>query len=276
MLGRIALLLLIPMTFLGSVLAQDQPQARDLEPLNIVAMQIPWLLDEKKPGPYNKMVDELLLTYGDNVNVKILPLRRAMRHFFKGNADCFFVGDYDEAYFRGSYLSRESVTVSRPFNTASIRAFTRRGAEPVRSIEDLYDRRIAIDLGVGGSIRIKKLFPNLTNTVDSLNAGQAHAMLIKGRVEAVLMMDYDYELYATRHPERERLTASTNFEFERVDDALMCKKNQRTHALINHVNARITDMKQSGMLAALLRPHGRPITTQTANHSEDQDRLALK
>ncbi len=275
MLRRIQLLV-ISMTFLGPATAQDQQQAQGFEPLNIVALQVPWLLDEKKPGPYNKLVDELLLTYGEKMNVKIVPLRRAMRHFFDGNADCFFVGDYDEAYFRDTNVSREAVIISKPFNTANIRAFTRKGEALVRSMEDLYEQRIAIDLGVGGSIRVKKLFPNLTNTIDSLNAGQAHAMLIKGRVDAVLMMDYDYKLYAARHPEKEPLVSSAKFQFEQVNDALMCKKNDQTLALIEHVNARIADMEQSGMLATLLYPEGKPITTQAANRREGQGLLAPK
>lgn len=256
MLGRIKLLV-ASMALFVSAAAQSQQQAYNPEPLNIVALQVPWLLDEKKPGPYNKMVDELLLTYDEKVSVKVLPLRRAMRHFFNGNADCFFVGNYDEPYFRDTGVSRESIIVSKPFNTVSIRAFTRRGEVPVESLDDLYERRIAIDLGVGGSARVKKLFPNLTNTIDSLNVAQAHAMLIKGRVNTVLMMDYDYQLYAARHPKKERLVSSGEFQFERVEDALMCIKNSRTLALIDHVNARIADLKQSGMLATLLRPDGR-------------------
>jgi len=249
-------LLVVCATFFVSAAVHGQ-QAPNLKPLNIVALQVAWLLDEQKPGPYNKLVGELLLTYAEQMSVTILPLRRAMRHFFDGDADCFFVGDYDEPYFRSKGLSRESVIVSDPFNTASIRAFTRAGTSPVSSTNDLYGRRIAIDLGVGGSDRIKKLFPDLTNTVDSLNAAQAHAMLIKGRVNTILMMDYDYQLYAARHPEKEPLVASEEFQFERVDDALMCKKNDRTLALINHVNSQIADLKQSGTLANLLRPDRR-------------------
>jgi len=256
MLARITLLV-VSMTFLVSAAAQDQQQTQYPEPLNIVALQVPWLLDEKKPGPYNKMVDELLLSYDEKMSVKILPLKRAMRHFFGGNAECFFVGNYDEAYFRDTGVPRKSIIVSEPFNAVSIRAFTRTGAAPVKSINDLYERRIAIDLGIGGSDRINKLFPNLTNTVDSLNPGQAHAMLMRGRVNTVLMMDYDYQLYAARHPKKEPLVSSVEFQFERVEDALMCIKNNRTRALIDHVNARIAELKQSGMLAVLLRPDER-------------------
>lgn len=256
MLRRIALFI-VSMAFFGSATAQDQKPPQDPGSLDIVALEVPWLLHEKMPGPYNKMVDELLLTYSEEMSVRVFPFKRAIRHFFEGNADCFFVGDYDEAYFRNTNMTRQSVIISDPFNTSSVRVFTREGAPPVNSIVDLYERRIAIDLGVGGRIGIQKFFPKLTSILESLNVAQAHAMLMQGRVDSIMIMDYDYKLFVARHPEKEPLTPSTDFQVGPVEDALMCKKSSRTLALIDHVNARITDLQQSGMLATLLRPDGR-------------------
>lgn len=247
----LAALLLI--TSVPSVWAQEATPGTPTAPIRIVALQVPWLMDTSRPGPYNKLSEELLHTYAQPIKLEILPLMRAMRHFFEGDAECFFVGDFDEAYFSGSDVTRASIIVSNPFNRVAIRAFSRTGEEPIHNIEQLRKVRVAVDLSVGGSIRIKKLFPGLTQTVDSVNVAQAHAMLTKGRVDAILMMDYDYELFAVRHTKKDRLIYASDYKVQHVDDAMMCKESERTRSLIAHVNRRIDQLTKLGSLAEILQ-----------------------
>lgn len=247
----LAALLLI--TSVQSVGAQETNPSTPAAPIRIVALQVPWLMDTSRPGPYNKLSEELLYTYTQPIKLEILPLMRAMRHFFEGDADCFLVGDFDEAYFSGSDITRASIIVSNPFNRVAIRAFSRAGEEPIHNIEQLREMRVAVDLGVGGSVRIKKLFPGLTQTVDSVNVAQAHAMLTKGRVDAILMMDYDYELFAVRHTEKDSLIFAPDYKVQHVNDAMMCKASERTRSLIAHVNQRIAQLSKIGSLAEILQ-----------------------
>ncbi len=244
---------LLFMTSAPSVWAQATNPSTPNAPIRIVALQVPWLMDTSRPGPYNKLSEELLYSYSHPIKLEILPLMRAMRHFFEGDADCFFVGDYEEAYFAGNNLERTSVIVSNPFNRVAIRAFSRAGEEPIHNIEQLRTLRVAVDLGVGGSIRIKKMFPGLKETVDSVNVAQAHAMLTKGRVDAILMMDYDYELFAVRHAEKDSLIFASDYKVQHVEDAMMCKESARTRSLIAHVNQRIARLTELGSLAKILR-----------------------
>ena len=224
------------------------------EPIKIIGLRVPWLLDYEKPGPYNKVANALFDEVPLAVHLELQPLKRAMRHFFEGDADCFFMGDTDEAYFKGTPLADTPIIVSEPFNTVNMRVFSYGTEEPFSSVDQISDKRVAVDLGVGGIVRIMQVIPNLTQMVDALNADQIHAMLSQGRAEAALMMDYDYELYAARHPEQALLQYDPGFSVQKADDAMMCKKTSRTEKLIAHVNARIAGMSKSGQLVSILRP----------------------
>ncbi|MBO6505168.1 MAG: hypothetical protein JJ850_10385 [Kordiimonadaceae bacterium] len=224
------------------------------ESIKIIGLRVPWLLDYEKPGPYNKVADALFSESPLAVHLELQPLKRAMRHFFEGDADCFFMGDTDEAYFIGTPLADTPIIVSEPFNTVNMRVFSFGNTEPFSSVDQITDKRVAVDLGVGGIIRIMQVIPNLTQAVDALNADQIHAMLSKGRAEAALMMDYDYALHAARHPEQALLQFDPALTVQKVQDAMMCKQTPRTETLIAHVNARIAGMSKSGRLVSILRP----------------------
>lgn len=224
------------------------------EPIKIVGLRVPWLLDHEKPGPYNEVAYVLFDESPLAVHLELQPLKRAMRHFFEGDADCFLMGDTDEAYFKGTPLAHTPILVSDPFNTVNMRVFSFGADQPFSSVDQITDKRVAVDLGVGGMIRIMKVIPNLTQAFDALNADQIHAMLSQGRAEAALMMDYDYQLYAARHPEQAPLQYDPDFTVQKADDAMMCKKNSHTEVLIAHVNAQIASMSKSGQLASILRP----------------------
>lgn len=234
--------------------AQDtSSHTHKVNTIEMVGLRVPWVLDPERPGPYNKVADALFEGYSTPVHLELQPLMRAIRHFFEGDAECFFMGDTDEAYFEGTSVGITEILVSEPFNVARIRAFTFRKPSPISTLDDLQNLRVAVDLGIGGMVRIMNVVPGMTNLVDAVNAEQVHAMLTKGRAEAALMMDYDYELYAARHPNQERLQFDPALSIQRADDGIMCKKSDKTEAFIEHVNARITELRASGELQAILR-----------------------
>lgn len=263
--GVAALLMLVFSFAVSSTEFEDA--SAEQNPIKIVGLQVPWLLDFDKPGPYNQIADELLLNQPQQISFEILPLMRAMRHFFEGDADCFFVGDVDEAYFKQSPLANVPILVSEPFNTVAMRIFSFDREKPYSSIDQISDQRVAVDLGVGGIIRIRKVIPELAQAFDALNADQVHFMLTRRRAEAALMMDYDYALFAARNPTKPKLQYDPAVAIEPANDAIMCKKNKRTEALIAHVNARIEEMNRSGELQALL--HTAPTSDQQPQMAQE-------
>lgn len=223
--------------------------------LQVVGLKIPWLLDQDRPGPYNQVIDDLIGSYHNDVVLHYFPLKRATRHFFDGAADCFFGGNYDEIHFKDSTLARDDLMISEPFNVVSIRVFTRPGTKPITKPQDLLDIRLAVDQAIGGAERVRaRHLQKHRDAITAVNVRQSYALLMQKRVDAVLMMDYDYELYAARYPEMARLSVSPYFELERVEDALMCKKGERTSDLIDHFNKHLAEMKSSGALGDALLP----------------------
>lgn len=229
--------------------APAQPAA---EPIQMIGLKVPWVLDRAKPGPYNRIADALFEDFPIPIELEIQPLMRAMRHFFEGDAECYFLGEESDAYFAGTPLFNKPVILSKPFNTVSIRIFSLDRGEPFHTLDEVGSKRVAVDIGVGGMIRIEKVVPGLTNMVDALSADQIFAMLSKGRAEAALMMDYDYALYAARHPDQKPLQYDPNLAIASATDRVMCKTTERTSALIDHINQRIDALSASGELETML------------------------
>ncbi|MBO6505167.1 MAG: transporter substrate-binding domain-containing protein [Kordiimonadaceae bacterium] len=221
-------------------------------PIQMIGLKVPWVLDRTKPGPYNRIADALFDGFPSPVELEIQPLMRAMRHFFEGDAECYFLGEESDAYFAGTPMFNKPVILSKPFNTVSIRIFSLDREDPFHSLEEVANKRVAVDIGVGGLVRIEKVAPNLTNMVDALSADQIFAMLSKGRAEAALMMDYDYALYAARHPDQKPLKYDPNLAIASATDRVMCKTSERTRALIDHINNRIDALTASGELEEML------------------------
>ncbi len=257
LLGRHAAALLFAfctVSYPASTQDNDAPSS-GTRPLQVVGLQIPWLLDQDRPGPYNQVIEDLIGSYRNDVVLHYFPLKRATRHFFNGAADCFFGGNYDDIYFKDTLLTRDNLTISEPFNIVSIRVFTRPGTKPITKPQDLLDLRLAVDQAIGGAERIQaRYLQKHGDAMTAVNVGQSYALLMQNRVDAVLMMDYDYELYAARYPEMERLSVSPYFELERVEDAMMCKKGERTSGLIEHFNKHLAEMKSTGALGDALLP----------------------
>lgn len=273
MLKRATLLLTLLFTTLSSHAQTNGPAPATYDPLDVVSLQIPWLLDEERRGPYNDVADALLDTFPGGARLTIHPIRRAMRHFFEGSADCFFSGNYNGIYFQAAGITREDLHISIPFNVVNIRAFTRLGAAPVTHTDQLFERRVAVDLGIGGKERVQQIFAGRLNAINSINASQAHALLTGDRVGAVLMMDYDYALYAARNPFKEPLAFSPGLSIEQVEDAVICKKGDRSKALIQHINSRLADLSRDGSLPQLLgiktgAPTGRMLAGPLAEGAE--------
>ena len=248
---------LLTAAFLFSIIpvkVEAEPVTPDTPPIEISAPHLEWLLSPKHPGPYNDLMDEFFLPFGDRVAVSISPVRRALRQFFEGPADCFFAGHIDEAFLGASSLTTDQLMSSDPFNTVSIRAYTLPGKPLIRSLSDLDEGRIVIDLGIGGENRILRHLPNVRTVVDADNPLQAQNLLMQDRASAAIIMDYDYELSLAQNPEQARLAHDPAFFLDQINDGLLCKRSPETQTLIDDVNQRLTMMKMSGKLAELLQP----------------------
>ena len=244
----------LTLLFTAPLLAAEEQSPTADNPIKLVGLEIPWLLHETTPGPYNSLADQLIGTYELPAALSIQPFRRAMRSFFEGDADCLFVGGYEVALQASRGLSLNDLILSNPYNQMSIRAFTPESTEAIASISELPGKRVAVDLGVGGIVRMSRFLPEITTMIDALNVAQITSMLRQGRTEVALMMDYDYELYAARHPDQALLQFDSSLAIQTVEDAVMCKKSAATEALVTHVNQRISALSASGQLNQILHP----------------------
>lgn len=244
-------------TFLLSLLpvkVEAEPIKLEDAPIEISAPHLEWLLSSKHPGPYNDLMDEFFPPFDNQVVVSISPIRRALRQFFEGPADCFFAGHIDEVFLRTTSLTADQLISSDAFNTVAIRAYTIPGNPLISHLSDLQAKRVVIDLGIGGDNRALRHLPHALSVIDADNPLHAQTLLMQDRASTAIIMDYDYELSLAQNPGQTRLAHDPDFFLDQVEDALLCKASRDTQTLINHVNEHLRAMKDSGQLAKLLRP----------------------
>ncbi len=228
---------------------KDQQQ---LTSLTVVAPQIPWLLDLQHPGPYNDLMDELFTEMSHVTKVSILPTRRARRQFFSGGADCLFPASQDSIYHESPDQHRDGLLVSKPVNRSYIRVFSRTSEPQYNDLEVLENAKVTVDLSLSA---VDFLLPNGMELLRTKEVRQAHALLLQGRAKAALMVEYDYQLFVARNPNKEQLHFHPDFELGMVEDALMCIKSEQAIALIEHVNKRIETLMATGALSDSLIPN---------------------
>lgn len=250
--------ILIALTLVAGMLspvAGQEPSTQPYDPIDLVGLRLPWLLDKEQPGPYNRIIRRIVETFPSGAVLHVYPYRRALRKFLHGDAKCTAPATYDEFYFRSSGLTRADILVSDPINIVSVRAFTRPGDPVVRGAEDLNGRTAAVHMAVGGATRFKEVHSLYDmQAIDAHDIDQAYALLYQRRVDTILMMDYDYTLYAARHPALERLVFDESVSLEQSYDAIICKKSPATLDFIRHVNRALSDMTESGQMQAYLAP----------------------
>lgn len=244
-------LLLLPSV---PVVGEEETTEQSKPPIKIVALEIPWLLHTETPGPYNDLMDELFAGFDQPLEVSIMPVRRALREFFGGSAHCYFSGNYNDAFFDIGGIRREDVVYSKPFNLSNIRVFTPSGEPTISALSQLSNRHVSIDAGVGAVSSVRAELPDNTNAVVATSVEQGHAMLAQGRVDAAIMVHYDYRLFMAHNETQLKLHFDDDLIFRPIEDKVMCKPDAATNGLIDHVNSRIDTMASTGALARTLAP----------------------
>ncbi|MBO6505169.1 MAG: hypothetical protein JJ850_10380 [Kordiimonadaceae bacterium] len=233
---------------------EDGTPAATRDTLKIVALEIPWLLHTKTPGPYNDLMDELLDGFNAPLEVSILPVRRALREFFAGSAHCYFAGNYNDAFLEIGGVKREDLVFTKPFNRSSIRVFTASNEPAVRTLAELDNSTISIDAAVGAVEAVKNSLPKSVRTMVAENVAQSHALLSQGRVTASIMVHYDYRLFTAHDQAEPQLHYDDALVIDAIEDKLMCKSGTTPERLVEHVNTRIDALARSGQLAQTLAP----------------------
>ncbi len=247
-------LALLAAVVIGTLSVTAEPPALKNPPLTISAPYLPSLLHPKVPGPYNDLMDELLVPFGTDIQVGFAPIRRSIRQFFRGDVDCFFAGNTTQIFLRDSLYKGDDLLTTTPFKHINVRVYTAPGMPLVTSLNDLDGRTVTADTGIGGDDRIKNLLQGTEQIISANGALAAHTLVKQGRVYAAVIADYDYTLALADAPGEQMLAFDGSFQLERFGDTLLCRKTPDTMILTDYVNKRLTEMQASGQLADILTP----------------------
>lgn len=223
------------------------------DPLRVFGTELRGVFEPDGTGPYHEAFDLLIDGYGQPIELKMAPLRRAENQFVQGNSDCLFAGSAVPGYYEPFGLSADQLLVSDPIFTFKMKLYGPKGADAIEDFESLKGKMIAIDSGVGNVTFIAEKMGHPSNLVlPSRTLQQGFQLLDVGRVAALVAVDLDVRFLQAREPGYLRYPVSRDMSVLESKDVVVCHKGPQTDSFIAHINRSARALNCGRTLEALL------------------------
>lgn len=240
--------------FLSLFLGLFQPTlAKELDSVVVIGTEIAGLLEDGQSGPYNEIYDMLTTGYTRPVAFNVAPIKRAIRLFAAGRANCLYVGSDDPTFYARLGLSMDEVIISTGIYGIRIRIYSAKGSAPIESNPEVRNKVIAMDVGVGSVEHVAHMMGHpQKQALTAQTLAQGFQMLDKGRVAGLVAIDTDVKYLQLKDPRYKGYSVSRTFSVQKGDDVLVCRRSSGTETFMAHVNTRIDTLKASGAIQRVL------------------------
>ncbi|AWL12639.1 hypothetical protein HMF8227_02181 [Saliniradius amylolyticus] len=111
--------------------------------VTVSAPILPGVLDRAhgEPGPYNILLNRIISTSEQRVEVLFSPSSRASKYFLEGQAQCLLPASHQHL------PDADASVVSEPFNKANIYIFSAEGAQGYKTLSELAGLRVSMRRG---------------------------------------------------------------------------------------------------------------------------------
>jgi ABC-type amino acid transport substrate-binding protein len=240
--------------FAAAVISMAGLSARG-EPLRIVSMVLGEHLQERdKPGFYKDLAETILKLSGADFTFRIEPLRRALREFDDGRADCIWA--LDVPLLRKLGVKVDDLISSLNVLTSTQRVYTLKGKVGTERLEDLHGRIVGV---LNGSSIIPELESVSAVIVPLSSQTTKVEMLYRGRLDAIAAWEPD--IYAT--------IAALDFDPDAVvvspyimgasDIGFVCHPGPGTRLFLNQADAAIRTLRSTSEFRAIADRYGLPL-----------------
>ncbi|WP_308910149.1 transporter substrate-binding domain-containing protein [Pseudokordiimonas caeni] len=240
----------------GSVSLSADPGAfaEEIEergPVRIYATRVEELLDASDDSPYVRLLKYLTRNLQKDLNLQIMPYRRAVRSFLKDPQSCLYIANEGFNYEPYGSPDLSGVRYSKPINRLRIKFFVHAGRTPPGSLEALRGLSIAAESGAYSIVSSEPVISGRAQlmVMDSLQA--ALALLGKGRVDAVAVYGLDLAQYEAQHGEQD-VVAHPEFGIGDIYEQIACWQGGTRTALLDLVDSEIDKAVEDGQWRRIL------------------------
>ena len=218
-------------------------KSADAQDIKIASLTIPKLFDDRDTGVYADVLHQITKDYEHNVEVAFLPHARLLRDLNANRFDCTYVATNSPPKWQDNGLDPQKWIFVGPVATVNIVAFIRADSPDIKSIEDIKDKLIAVDVNLRGVLT--KLGVEWKYSTQS--QFQLARMLARKRVDVVIGYDADFVDIFRNNPELQNLKEAS-YVIESVEDGLLCADTEKTAKFRMHADNVLNQLRSSGWL----------------------------
>ncbi|MBO6561954.1 MAG: transporter substrate-binding domain-containing protein [Nisaea sp.] len=200
------------------------------------------------------MAETILKLSGTNFAFQIDPLRRALRDFDEGRADCIWALDLPLLHKFG--VRSEGLLQSLNVLTSTQRVYTLKGKVGTEGLEDLNGRTVGI---LNGSSIIPELESVSAVIVPLSSQTTKVEMLYRGRLDAITAWELDiYATIAALAFDPDAIVVSP-YIMRASDIRFVCHPGLGTRLFLNQADAAIRTLRSTSEFRAIADRYGLPL-----------------
>ncbi len=223
--------LLLTVGLPASALAGDEDAA-----LVIAGTAVPHVFHDQQSGLYNEIMDQILEAYPGDVDVQMMPMRRAVGVFQKEQSDCVFIGNDSREFHTDLGFPTERLIFSKPFYVNKIKAYTAISNPQISSGAELMGSVAAADLGTMQGHLVHQNAPKDTQLLPVETMDRAFKLLERGRVSSVIAFSLDAEAYFARADAYNLFHASPDYSIATTNESLVCWNHAKAKEFIGYAD----------------------------------------
>ena len=217
----------------------------------VFGKKIPQFLDDPQHSPFGILLRQLEITSGLDLEIRLLPAKRATSLFDRGEADIllpFPVAAGDTSPFD---QFETSILASQPVAHLYRHILTLPPSDVVESPSDLRNLRVGTALGYE-----YQLPEDILKHVDLYQAADQAAlvkMLYRKRVQAIVSFPFEAQLIARKLGLKPAPRHSREYILSRSDIVMLLHDTERGRSLLQTVNAALGILEKNGEIERLSR-----------------------
>ncbi len=228
--------------FMASASAQE---------IRVVSMEIGDNLQTvDSPGLYGEMISHVLKNAGVDYEFRVYPFKRALREFFRGDADCMWA--LDSRMLRQFGKKDERLLDSEALFTSTQHVFMPPGTHAISSLNDLDGKRVGLHFHSNLLEAMERTSANLVKVNDETTK---ITMLINNRVDAIIAWIPD-ALVAFHDEGVDPAWINPVLKIDEADVGITCHENDVTRAFLSRTDAAITEFARSPAYSDILGKYG--------------------
>jgi hypothetical protein len=213
-------------------------QSEEEPPIKFAGTYVPILLDnDYNDGLYLKLFHRIQARSDREIELSIMPIRRAQSNFFKGLFDCVFVATQDKEPYLNAGMKPGSFLVSDYINKLKMKAYVAAEASVIENLDQL--KHMVLTGEVGAIQAFAREFPDIIKATSVLpveSVSDAMALIDEGRAEVVISFDLDLRIFLDANVDLVGKYKPSSFDVLANNESVVCKNTNVGHKIINIVN----------------------------------------